>query len=86
MFPRYIARETIIRERNETRIQLQNMLVVSGEGKAQHNNTTSVQGIGLSAVNAIGTQLRDPINSGLTRWRMAVSYGRRRGTREQSRK
>ena len=28
---------------------------------------------GLSAVNAIGTQLRDPINSGLTRWRVAVS-------------
>ena len=28
---------------------------------------------GLSVVNAIGTQLRDPINSGLTRWRMAVS-------------
>ena len=27
---------------------------------------------GLSAVNAIGTQLRDPINSGLTRWR---TYG-----------
>ena len=27
---------------------------------------------GLSAVNAIGTQLRDPINSRLTRWRMAV--------------
>ena len=27
---------------------------------------------GLSAVNAIGTQLRDPINLGLTRWRMAV--------------
>ena len=27
---------------------------------------------GLSAVNAIGTQLRDPIYSGLTRWRMAV--------------
>ena len=26
---------------------------------------------GLSAVNAIGTQMRDPINSGLTRWRMA---------------
>ena len=23
-------------------------------------------------VNAIGTQLRDPINSGLTRWRMAI--------------
>ena len=28
---------------------------------------------GLSAVNAIGTQLRDPITSGLTRWRLAVS-------------
>ena len=28
---------------------------------------------GPSAVNAIGTQLRDRINSGLTRWRMAVS-------------
>ena len=27
---------------------------------------------GLSAVNAIGTQLRDTINSGLTRWRMPV--------------
>ena len=27
---------------------------------------------GLSAVNAIGTQLRDPINSGLARWRMVV--------------
>ena len=26
----------------------------------------------LSAVNAIGTQLRDPIHSGLTRWRRAV--------------
>ena len=25
---------------------------------------------GHSAVNAIGTPLRDPINSGLTRWRM----------------
>ena len=24
-------------------------------------------------MNAIGTHLRDPINSGLTRWRMAVS-------------
>ena len=28
---------------------------------------------GLSAVNAIDTQLRDPINSGLTQWRLAVS-------------
>ena len=26
------------------------------------------------AVNAIGTQLCDPINSGLTRWRLAVKY------------
>ena len=25
-------------------------------------------------MNAIGTQLRDPIKSGLTRWRIAVSY------------
>ena len=24
-------------------------------------------------MNAIGTHLRDPINSGLTRWRMAIS-------------
>ena len=31
---------------------------------------------GLSAVNAIGTQLRDPMNSGLTRWRMAVSINK----------
>ena len=29
---------------------------------------------GLSAVNAIGTQLREPINSELTRWRMVVLY------------
>ena len=28
---------------------------------------------GLSAVNAIGRQLCDPINSGLARWPMAVS-------------
>ena len=27
---------------------------------------------GLSAVNAIGVHLRDPINSGLSGWRMAV--------------
>ena len=27
---------------------------------------------GLLAVNVIGTQLRDPINSGLMRWRMEV--------------
>ena len=40
---------------------------------------------GLSAVNAIGTQLRDPINSGLTRWCVVLAkiYGRRRRTREE---
>ena len=27
---------------------------------------------GLTAVNAIGTHLRDPTSTGLTRWRMAV--------------
>ena len=27
---------------------------------------------GLSAVNAIGTELRDPINSGMAQWRIAV--------------
>ena len=27
---------------------------------------------GLSVVNTIGTQLRDPINSGLTQWRMVA--------------
>ena len=38
-------------------------------------------------MNAIGTQMRYPMNSGLARWRMAVSIinGRRGGTREESR-
>ena len=41
---------------------------------------------GLSTVNAIGTQLRDPINSGLTRCCVVVKiYGRRSGHREESR-
>ena len=31
---------------------------------------------GLSAVNAIGTQLRDLINSGLARWRMYGSLNK----------
>ena len=31
---------------------------------------------GLSAVNAIDTQLRDPINSGVTRWRMPVKINK----------
>ena len=39
----------------------------------QHSFETTLRFTGgLSAVNVIGTQLRDPINSGLTRWRMAV--------------
>ena len=38
-------------------------------------------------MNAIGTQLRDPINSGLTRWCVVLVkiYGRRRGIREEYR-
>ena len=28
---------------------------------------------GLSAASAVGTQLRDPINSGLTRWRFYIN-------------
>ena len=31
---------------------------------------------GLSAVNAIGAQLRDAINSGMTQWRMAVNINK----------
>ena len=41
---------------------------------------------GLSAVNAIGTQLRDPIYSVLSRWRMVVKiYECRHRNREESR-
>ena len=36
-----------------------------------HENCWPCSG-GLSAVNVIGTQLRDAISSRLTRWRMAV--------------
>ena len=38
-------------------------------------------------MNAIGTHLREPINSGVTRWRMTIKKinGRRRGNREESR-
>ena len=40
---------------------------------------------GLPAVNVIGTKLRDPINSGLTRWRMAIKInGRLHGNWEES--
>ena len=51
-------------------------------GKGSYSNIAPVwnylevywPGVGvLLAMNAIGTQLRDPINSGLIRWRMAVS-------------
>ena len=42
---------------------------------------------GLSAVNTIGTRLRDLVNVGLTRWRLAVYInGCHRGNREESRK
>ena len=41
---------------------------------------------GRLAVNVTDTKLRDPINSGLTRWRMAVYInGRRRGNWEEPR-
>ena len=41
---------------------------------------------GLSAVNAIGMQLRDLIDSGLAQWRMGVYInGRCRGKRGESR-
>ena len=39
-------------------------------GKVALLTGTTLSAGGLSAVNAIGTQLRDPINSGLTRWRV----------------
>ena len=39
---------------------------------------------GLSAVTAIGTQLRDLMNPGLTRWRLVVLKNVRRGKREES--
>ena len=50
---------------------------VHGDAKAAPVTRTTFEdywpcACGLSAVNAIGTQVRDPINSGLTRWRMAV--------------
>ena len=54
--------------------------MVHGDLPRQHSFETNYLEVywpcagGLSAVNAIGTQLRDPINSGLTRWRMAVLY------------
>ena len=41
-------------------------------GKKTHTHTHWSCAGGLSAVNAIGAQLRDPINSGLTQWRLAV--------------
>ena len=52
--------------------------LVRGDLPRQHSFGTNYLEVywpragGLSAVNAIGTQLRDPIKSGLTRWRMAV--------------
>ena len=48
-------------------------LLVHGDVKRASVTGTTLGTTGpVPAVNAIGTQLRDPINSGLTRWRMAV--------------
>ena len=53
--------------------------MVHGDLPRQHSFGTTLLEVywpctgGLSAVNAIGTHLRDPINSRLTRWHMAVS-------------
>ena len=64
--------------------------LVHGDLPRQHpfGTTLRFSAGGLSAVNAIGTQLRDPINSGLADgvWRFKYINGRRRGTREESRK
>ena len=51
--------------------------LVHGDLPRQHSFRTTFEVYwpcagGLSAVNTIGTQLRDPINSGQIRWRMAV--------------
>ena len=49
--------------------------MVHGDLPRQHSVGTTLRltgPVGLSAVNVIGTQMLDPINSGLTRWRMAV--------------
>ena len=48
------------------------MVTCQGSTRLKHLEVYSPCAGGPSAVNAIGTQLRDPINSGLTRWRMAV--------------
>ena len=52
-----------------------NWSMVTCQGSTRYWNCLEVHwpcAGGLSAVNGIGTQLRDPITSGLTRWRMAV--------------
>ena len=50
--------------------------MVHGDLPRKHSFGTTLRFTGPepadSAVNVIGTQLRDPINSGQTRWRMAV--------------
>ena len=51
--------------------------MVHGDLPRQHSFGTTLRLLvlcrrTLGSENAIGTQLRDPINSGLTRWRMAV--------------
>ena len=49
--------------------------MVHGDLPRQHSFGTTLRDSGsvpADSVNVIGTQLREPINSGLTRWRMAV--------------
>ena len=51
--------------------------MVHGDLPRQHSFGTTFEVYwpragGFSALNAIGRQLRDPINSGVIRWRMAV--------------
>ena len=52
-----------------------NWSMVTCQGITRYWNCLEVYGPcagGLSAVNAIGTQLRNPINPGLAQWSMAV--------------
>ena len=48
-----------------------NWSMVTCQGSNRYWNHLPCAG-GLSAVNAIGTQMRDSINSGLTQWHMAI--------------
>ena len=65
-------RERVMGESHEANINW-SMVICQGSTRSNYLEVYWPCAGGLSAVNAIGTQLRDPINSGLTRWRMAVS-------------